>query len=107
LSIDGANWAFGGFFYKILTISLVHEGVAISILWWMLNKKKENSSRDEKRPSMEETLKIFPSAQIHCLGGDREFIGQAWLRYLLLEPSMAFCLRIQAIAVSALVRDKK
>jgi hypothetical protein len=32
------------------------------------------------------------------LCGDREFIGLAWLRYLLLEPmlALAFCLRIWA-----------
>jgi hypothetical protein len=41
-------------------------------------------------------LRIFPSAEIRCLCGDREFIGQAWLRYLLLEPMLAFCLRIGA-----------
>ncbi|MBJ7898536.1 MAG: IS4 family transposase, partial [Cyanobacteria bacterium RI_101] len=96
LSIDRTNWAFGSCSYNILTIGIVHEGVAIPILWWMLNKKKGNSSSDERMRFMEEMLKIFPSAQIRCLCGDREFIGQAWLRYLLLEPSMAFCLRIRA-----------
>ena len=45
---------------------------------------------------MEEMLKIFPSAEIRCLCGDREFIGQACLRYLLLKPSLAFCLRVRS-----------
>ncbi len=45
---------------------------------------------------IEAILKIFPTAQIRCLCGDQEFIGQAWLRYLLLEPSMSFRLRIRA-----------
>ena len=45
---------------------------------------------------IEEMVRIFPSADIRCLCGDREFIGQAWIRYLLLDPMLAFCLRIRA-----------
>jgi hypothetical protein len=45
---------------------------------------------------LEEMLKFFPDAQIRCLCADREFIGQAWLRYLLLEPSLPFRIRIRA-----------
>jgi hypothetical protein len=96
LSIDRTNWSFGSYCYNILTVGIVHEGVAIPILWWMLDKKKGNSSSDERMRFMEEMLKIFPSAEIRCLCGDREFIGQAWLRYLLLEPSLAFCLRVRS-----------
>jgi hypothetical protein len=60
------------------------------------SKKKGNSNSDERMRFIEEMLKIFPTALIRCLCGDREFIGQAWLRYLLLEPLLAFCLRIRA-----------
>jgi hypothetical protein len=45
---------------------------------------------------IEAIFKIFPTARIRCLCADREFIGQAWLRYLLLEPSLSFRLRIRA-----------
>ena len=96
MSIDRTTWEFGSHYYNILTIGIVYEGVAIPILWWMLPKKKGNSSSDERMRFMEKMLKIFPSASIRCLCGDREFIGQAWLRYLLLEPSLAFGLRIRA-----------
>jgi hypothetical protein len=88
LSIDRTNWEFGSHGHNILTVGIVHEGVAIPILWWMLDKKKGHSSSDERMRFMEEMLKIFPSAQIRCLCGDCEFIGQAWLRYLLLEDSL-------------------
>jgi hypothetical protein len=96
LSIDRTTWEFGSNYHNILTIGIVYEGVAIPILWWMLEKKKGNSNSDERMRFIEEMLKIFPSASIRCLCGDREFIGQAWLRYLLLEPALAFCLRIRA-----------
>jgi len=96
LSMDRTTWAFGSHCYNILTVGIVYEGVAIPILWWMLKKKKGNSNSDERMRFIEEMLKIFPSAEIRCLCGDREFIGQAWIRYLLLDPMLAFCLRIRA-----------
>jgi hypothetical protein len=95
LSIDRTTWEFGSRCYNILTLGIVHEGVAIPILWWML-KKKGNSNSDERMSFIEEMYKIFPFAQIRCLCADREFIGKAWLRYLLLEPSLAFRVRIRA-----------
>ncbi|UXE60313.1 MAG: hypothetical protein KA717_32765 [Woronichinia naegeliana WA131] len=50
-------------------------------------------------------LKIFPSAEIRCLCGDREFIGQAWVRYLLLDPMLAFCSAIPNS--NGIKRDRK
>jgi len=97
LSIDRTNWSFGSHHYNILTVGIVLEGVAIPILGVdAQEEKKGNSNRDERMRFIEEMLKIFPSAEIRCLCGDRELIGQVWLRYLLLEPLLAFCLRIRA-----------
>jgi hypothetical protein len=95
LSLDRTTWEFGDHCYNILTLGIVHEGVAIPILWWLL-KKKGNSNSDERMRFIEALFKIFPSAQIRCLCADREFVGQAWVRYLLLEPSMPFRIRIRA-----------
>jgi hypothetical protein len=95
LSIDRTTWEFGSHCYNILSIGVVHEGVAFPVLWWMLDKKG-NSNSDERMRFMERLLKIFPDAQIRCLCADREFIGQAWVRYLLLEPLLPFRLRIRA-----------
>jgi Transposase DDE domain len=95
LSIDRTTWEFGCHVYNILTIGVVHEGVAIPLLWWMLDKKG-NSNSDERMRFIEALLNLFPDVQVKCLCADREFIGQAWLRYLLLEPSMPFRLRIRA-----------
>lgn len=95
LSLDRTTWEFGRHIYNILTLGVVHEGVAFPLLWWMLDKKG-NSNSDERMRFIEAVLKLFPDAQIKCLCADREFIGQAWLRYLLLEPSMPFRLRIRA-----------
>lgn len=95
LSLDRTTWEFGKHCYNILTVGIVHEGEAIPLLWWML-PKKGNSNSDERMRFLEEMLKIFPAAEIRCLCADREFVGQAWLRYLLLEPDLPFRIRIRA-----------
>lgn len=95
LSVDRTTWEFGSRCYNILTVGIVHEGVAFPVLWWML-EKRGNSNSDERMRLMERVCTLFPDAQIRCLCGDREFVGQSWLRYLLLEPAMPFRLRIRA-----------
>jgi Transposase DDE domain len=95
LSLDRTTWEFGTHCYNILTLGIVHEGVAFPVLWWMLDKQG-NSNSDERMRLVEQFCRIFPDAQVCYLCGDREFVGQAWLRYLLLEPSMPFRLRIRA-----------
>jgi hypothetical protein len=95
LSLDRTTWEFGRHCYNILTLGIVHEGVAFPVLWWMLDKKG-NSNSDERMRLVEQFCKLFPTSQVCYLCGDREFVGQAWLRYLLLEPSLPFRLRIRA-----------
>ena len=95
LSIDRTSWEFGSHCYNILSIGVVHQGVAFPLLWWMLGKKG-NSNSDERMRFIEQLLKIFPDAQIRFLCADREFIGQAWIRYLLFSPLLAFRIRIRA-----------
>jgi hypothetical protein len=95
LSLDRTTWEFGTHCYNMLTLGIVHEGVAFPVLWWMLDKKG-NSNSDERMRLVEQFCRLFPDAQVCYVCGDREFVGQAWLRYLLLEPSMPFRLRIRA-----------
>lgn len=95
LSVDRTVWEFGRRCGNILTIGMVYEGVAFPVLWWML-KNKGNSDSDERMRLMETFYKLFPVAQVRCLCGDCEFVGQGWLRYLLLEPALPFRLRIRA-----------
>ena len=59
-------------------------------------KKKGNSNSDERMRFMEQFCQIFPQAKIAYSCADREFVGQAWVRYLLLEPQMPFRIRVRA-----------
>lgn len=95
LSIDRTSWELGTHCYNILSIGIVHEGVAFPLLWWVL-QKKGNSNTEERMRFIEQLLHLCSDAQIRCLCGDREFIGQIWVRYLRLAPLLPFRLRIRA-----------
>ncbi|XGV98788.1 MAG: IS4 family transposase [Leptolyngbya sp. BL-A-14] len=95
LSLDRTTWKFGSHWHNILTLGIVHEGVAFPVLWWLLDKQG-NSHSDERMRFIETFHKRFPTAVVEYLCADREFIGQAWVRYLLLEPALAFRLRIRS-----------
>lgn len=95
LSLDRTTWKCGNQWHNILTLGIVHEGVAIPVLWWMLGKKG-NSNSEERMQFMETFHKRFPMAKVKYLCADREFIGQAWIRYLILEPALDFRLRIRS-----------
>jgi hypothetical protein len=95
MSLDRTTWQFGSHCFNILTVGIVNESVAFPVLWWML-EKKGNSNSDERMRFIEQLRRMFPKAQMRCLCGDREFIGQGWLRYLPLEPALAFRLPIRA-----------
>ncbi len=71
LSVDRTSWEFGTRCYNILTLGIVHEGVAFPVLWWML-EKKGNSNSDERMGMLEAFVKLFPHTDVRCLYGDRE-----------------------------------
>jgi hypothetical protein len=95
LSLDRTNWSFGESHFNILTLGIVHQGVAYPVVWQMLDKKG-NSSTEERVDLLETFFKIFPDAQGSCLCTDREFVGGLWLSYMLLEPVLSFRARIRS-----------
>ena len=94
LSVDRTNWSLGKTNYNILFLGIVYEGVAFPVVWTLLDKQG-NSNRDERMDLLERFERLFPKAQIHCLTGDREFIGKVWFSFLLLPRKMPFRLRLR------------
>jgi len=94
LSLDRTNWSFGAVKFNILMLGIVHEGVAFPVLWMMLDKKG-NSNSGERIELLERFERLFPDARVHCLTGDREFVGREWCSFLLLPRSMPFRLRLR------------
>ena len=93
LSLDRTEWQFGSKVFNMLTLGIVHQGVAFPLLWWMLDKK-DNSNTTERIDLLKEFIKLFDEYQIDYLSVDREFIGHDWLKYLLSQPMMSFRIRI-------------
>jgi len=75
-------------------LAVVHEGVAIPLLWWMLDKRG-NSNQVERILLMEEFRDLFPNVKVASLTADREFVGSDWFGYLLGDPEMPFRIRIR------------
>ncbi|NEP67496.1 MULTISPECIES: IS4 family transposase [Moorena] len=94
LSLDRTQWQFGHKIFNILTLGIVHQGVAFPLLWWMLDKKG-NSDTGERIELSEEFIELFCQHQIAYLAADREFLGNQWLQYLLSQPMMPFRIRIR------------
>lgn len=72
LTIDRTNWFFGKAKINILTIGIAHEGIAIPVLWTLLNKAG-NASAAEHQAILERFIKIFGKENIAGVLGDREF----------------------------------
>lgn len=94
LSLDRTNWRFGGVDHNILMLGVVHQGVAIPVLWWMLDKRG-NSNSTERLLLIEEFCLLFPDVQLDYLTADREFIGEDWFAYLLTMNPTRFRIRIR------------
>ncbi|ELS04298.1 transposase family protein [Xenococcus sp. PCC 7305] len=94
LSIDRTEWSFGKTHFNILMLGVVHNGVAYPLLWKMLDKKG-NSNSEERIDLLERFGQTFPDATVDYLCGDREFVGQEWISYLLRKNQMGFRIRIR------------
>lgn len=93
LAIDRTNWDFGRTSINILMISVMWNGVGVPLLWTFL-PKTGNSSTDERTQLFDRLHEIFPDMKIASLTGDREFIGEEWMRYLA-EKKIPFALRLR------------
>lgn len=84
LSMDRTNWKFGKTHINVLMLSVAYKGMAIPILWYLLDKesKQGNSSYEDKIRIIEKFIEIFGVDKIEILVADREFVGQVWFEYL-------------------------
>ncbi len=81
LTMDRTNWKFGSTNINILLLAVVYQGVSFPLLYKMLPKFGNYSTR-EGITLMEEFIGLFGSDCIECLLADREFVGDEWIGYL-------------------------
>src|SRR5215210_4552544 len=82
LTLDRTNWQLGKTPLNILVLGLVYKGIAIPVLWTIL-EKKGNSNTAQRQAIVSEFIGLFGSASILYLCADREFIGKAWFKWLI------------------------
>lgn len=81
LSIDRTNWKFGQTNINIFMLGVVYKGVAFPLLFTMLDKRGNSSSR-ERIDLVNRFIRLFGKDIIKCIVADREFVGDSWLEFL-------------------------
>lgn len=94
IAIDRTNWKFGAQNINFLTITALRRGVGIPLLFELLDKKG-NSNTSERKLLFKKLLRILPAKQIAGFTADREFIGQEWYNFLLINK-IPFYIRIKS-----------
>jgi hypothetical protein len=97
LVLDRTNWEYGKSSKNMLCIGAIYYGCFIPLVWIDLNKK--GNSNMATRLALINKLKtqwlaVLPFPAIH-LSGDREFIGDFWLRQLA-GMGIKFVIRIKS-----------
>ena len=81
LCLDRTNWKFGSLNINILVLAVAYKGVAIPLLWMLLDKRG-NSHTLERMALLKHFLVEFGHDRIQCVTADREFIGTDWIKFL-------------------------
>lgn len=82
LTLDRTNWQLGKTPLNILVLGIVYKGVAIPVLWAILDKKG-NSKTGQRIAIVSEFVCLFGVGSILYLCADREFIGKTWFEWLI------------------------
>jgi hypothetical protein len=93
LTLDRSNCQLGKTPLNVLVLGLVYKGVAIPVLWTIL-EKKGNSNTAERIAIIEEFIELFGVSSILYLCADREFIGKTWFKWLI-DQGISFRLRVR------------
>lgn len=81
LTLDRTHWRFGQTDIHFLVLGIAYRGIALPVFWTVLDKPG-NSNTAESIALMERFLAIFGVGRIAVLLADREFVGEAWFRWL-------------------------
>jgi Transposase DDE domain len=89
ISIDRTNWKFGKVNINILCLTVSYKGVGVPILFELLDKRG-NSNLDERTCLLDKFIALFGTKCIGSFTADREFIGDQWYKYLIINKIRFF-----------------
>lgn len=81
LTMDRTNWQFGKTDINVLVLAIAYRGIALPVFWSVLDKAG-NSNTDERKALVQRFISVFGANKIAALLADREFVGEAWFRWL-------------------------
>ena len=93
LTLDRTEWDFGTQQTNILMVTATKGNYSVPLFWEMLDNKSGNSGFQDRIDLMEKCIKCIGIQHIGLIVGDREFIGQRWLKWLK-ENKVPFCVRV-------------
>jgi len=91
--IDRTNWKFGKVNINFLVFTILGDGYSIPIKWVLL-PKQGNSAQFERIDLLKEVVAVLGQGNIRYVIGDREFIGEHWIKYLI-NNNIGFILRVK------------
>lgn len=94
LTLDRTNWKFGQKNINILFIGVIHKGMSLPLLWVFLGNKRGNSDQQERIVLLQRYIKLFGAHTIEFITADREFIGEQWWQFLIINQ-IRFCIRLR------------
>ena len=103
LIMDRTNWKWGKKDINILMLSIEHFGIGIPLFWVVLDKGGTSSSQD-RMDLLKRVIQKLGLKNIKVLLADREFIGEAWFRFLI-EENIPFVVRIKEGYLVEGIRD--
>ena len=104
LTLDRTNWKWGKRDINILMLAIVYRGIAIPIVWTLLNKRG-NSDTKERIALIQRFIAIFGKDRIVIVFADREFIGEQWFTWLI-EQDINFCIRVKKTSLSPIIYER-
>jgi hypothetical protein len=94
LALDRTEWHVGQTTVNLLVLSVVFAGCAVPLLWIVMPEAGA-SDTNERIQLMARFLSLFGVGTIRFVTADREFIGTAWVGWLL-SQKVPFRIRIKA-----------
>ena len=93
LALDRTNWKLGKTDINNLVLAVVTPKFKIPVMWSFMDHRG-NSSTSQRIDLMKRYIDVFGVSSILTLLGDREFVGDEWLTYLV-ENNIPFSIRLR------------
>lgn len=94
IAIDRTEWKWGNTTINLFVLAALYGNLAVPLLWLPMPEEGASDTK-ERIDLLRRFLRLFGTGRIRFLCADREFIGEAWVGWLL-KNKVPFRIRIKA-----------